>query len=423
MSPCLSPIACIKQQVSKYLEKYLATYGSPQAKFTDFDRSWSNVIVIPAYQEEASEIIQNLALIACREKFLVIVVANSYEADDKQTRAMANDLAKGVPKTPISDETYLLTYEKYDILIVDCFSESRLLKEKEGVGAARKIGCDIALRLIASKKIKSQWIYSSDADAALPENYFQSKVEQDNVATIFSFSHTYASEISKAMLLYEVKLLYYTAGLVSANSPYAYLPLGSCLCFSAEAYAKTRGFRKINAGEDFYLLNKLRKIGKVLSDKEIKISLRGRLSERTPIGTGQGTRKILNDLMKGEVVLFENPECFHQLKLVIDMIEQLALDQRKELIFPNEKIQTYLQGIQFSEHYHAKREQNPSYLVMKKHLHDWFDALKTRQFIKHLQDTHYYGIPVERLGDAFFLRCENESKAIIKECSKQIFGS
>ena len=127
--------------------------------------------------------------------------------------------------------------------------------------------------------------------------------------------------------------------------------------------------------------------------------------------------------MQGEVVLFENPECFHQLKLVIDMIEQLASDQRKELIFPNEKIQTYLQRIQFSEHYHAKREQNPSYLVMKKHLHDWFDALKTRQFIKHLQDTHYYGVPVERLGDAFFLRCENESKAIIKECSKQIFGS
>ena len=95
-----------------YLEKYLATYGSPQAKFADFDRTWSNVIVIPAYQEEASEIIQNLALIACSKKFLVIVVANSYEADDKQTQAMADDLAKGVPKTPISDETYLLTYEK-----------------------------------------------------------------------------------------------------------------------------------------------------------------------------------------------------------------------------------------------------------------------------------------------------------------------
>ena len=407
----------------EYLERYLADYGAPQAKFANFDRTWSNVIVIPAYREKASELLQNISSIASSEKFLVIVVANSHEEDDKKTKAMANDLAAGIPKIQISDEICLSTYQKYDILIVDCFSKARILKKKEGVGAARKIGCDIALSLIGSKKIKSQWIYSSDADATLPKNYFESKLKQDNVATIFSFSHTYTPQISEAMLLYEVKLLYYAAGLTSATSPYAYLPLGSCLCFSAEAYAKIRGFPKRDSGEDFYFLNKMRKIGKIQSDGEIKIFLTGRLSQRTPIGTGQGTRKILNELRQGKTVLFENPDCFRQLRLVIEMIERLALHQEKEIVFPNKKIQAYLEKIYFPAHYQMKRKQNPPYLVMKKHLEDWFDALKTRQFIRYLQTTLYHGVPIHRLGDAFFLQCENDPKTIIKECSKQIFGS
>ena len=407
----------------EHLERYLANYGAPQARFTDFDRTWSNVIVIPAYQEKASELLQNISSIASSDKFLVIVVVNSHEENEKKTLAMANDLATGVPKIRISDEICLLTFQKYDILMVDCFSKARILKKKEGVGAARKIGCDIALSLIGSKKIKSQWVYSSDVDAILPKNYFESKLQQDNVAIVFSFSHTYTPQISEAMLLYEVKLFYYVAGLISANSPYAYLPLGSCLCFSAEAYAKIRGFPKRNSGEDFYFLNKIRKIGKIQSDQEIKIYLRGRLSERTPIGTGQGTTRILNELRQGKAVLFENPECFRQLRLVIEMIERLALHQEQEIVFPNKEVQGYLEKIRFPEHYQTKREQNPPYLVMKKHLEDWFDALKTRQFIRHLQTNLYHGVPLNRLGDAFFLQCESDSKAIIRKCSKQIFGS
>ena len=123
-------------------------------------------------ERKPQRLIQNISSIASSEKFLVIVVANSHEEDDKKTQAMANDLAAGIPKIQISDEICLSTYQKYDILIVDCFSKARILKKKEGVGAARKIGCDIALSLIGSKKIKSQWIYSSDADATLPKKLF-----------------------------------------------------------------------------------------------------------------------------------------------------------------------------------------------------------------------------------------------------------
>ena len=178
-----------------------------------------------------------------------------------------------------------------------------------------------------------------------------------------------------------------------------------------------------DSGAGFYFLNKMRKIGKIQSDREIKIFLRGRLSQRTPIGTGQGTRKILNELRQGKTVLFENPDCFRQLRLVIEMIERLALHQEKEIVFPNKKIQAYLEKIYFPAHYQMKRRQNPPYLVMKKHLEDWFDALKTRQFIRTCKIRIIMECPLTDSEMHFFFNVKMNPKAIIKECSKQIFGS
>ena len=45
-----------------------------------------------------------------------------------------------------------------------------------------------------------------------------------------------------------------------ARSPYAFHTIGSTMAVSANHYAKVRGFPKREAGEDFYLLNKLAKV-------------------------------------------------------------------------------------------------------------------------------------------------------------------
>jgi hypothetical protein len=42
---------------------------------------------------------------------------------------------------------------------------SQGLPHKEGVGLARKIGCDIALSLYERGTLKSRWLHTTDADA------------------------------------------------------------------------------------------------------------------------------------------------------------------------------------------------------------------------------------------------------------------
>ncbi len=380
------------------------------------------MIVIPAHKECASALLKNLSKIKIKKKFLVIIVANTYEPSDTWTSEMAEKLGANKKKTQITSEISLLMASSFDLLLVDCFSGTRVLKKKEGVGAARKIGCDLAVNLIHSGNIDSQWIYSSDADAMLPENYFQGNMGTNCVATHFAFSHRSERKLSEATGLYELKVLYYAAGLSNANSIYAYPSLGSCICFSAEAYAKTRGFPKRNAGEDFHFLNKVRKIGAVNCDRNIRISLDGRLSKRTPIGTGQGISHFQACLLKGEQPLFEHPDCFKELRTTIEAMEILSFQQTKNPIFPNKRIQAYMEKIGFLEHYEIKRKQTPSPQVMKKHFEDWFDGLKTRQFIRYFQDAFFGKVSRTKLSEGWFLKCGNGIATLRDFCEKQVFS-
>ena len=66
---------------------------------------------------------------------------------------------------------------------------------------------------------------------------------------------------------------------------------------NAEHYAQSAGFPKLAAGEDFYLLNKLAKIGKIIPLKIINqpIYIQARISNRTPFGTGPALDKIIDN--------------------------------------------------------------------------------------------------------------------------------
>ena len=62
-----------------------------------------------------------------------------------------------------------------------------------------------------------------------------------------------------------LSLRYYVAGMKYARSHLTHFhTIGSTMAVRASYYAKVRGFPKREAGEDFYLLNKLAKVGTVL---------------------------------------------------------------------------------------------------------------------------------------------------------------
>ena len=79
--------------------------------------------------------------------------------------------------------------------------------------------------------------------------------------------------------------------------------MGSCLAVRPEAYAAVRGFPRKNAAEDFYVLDKLAKVGTIARLAGTPLLLEGRLSDRVPFGTG----KALSDLVSKKKALVRIP--------------------------------------------------------------------------------------------------------------------
>ena len=262
---------------------------------------------------------------------------------------------------------------------------------------------DIAASLINQGVVSGNWLFTTDADAELPENYFNVETGSADAAFIYPFKHVAQPGLELPMQLYELSMLYYVAGLRWANSPYAYPTIGSTISCSVDRYAAVRGFPKRNTGEDFYLLNKLRKTGKVRLGDGDPIIISGRISDRVPIGTGQAIRAIhALDSPIAEFTL-EHPRCFSQLKRFLNWLDGVSDTQPDQLSTGDPNTDGYVRQIGLIGHYEHKRQQSPTPAVMRKHLDDWFDGLKTRQFIHHFRDQRFGRVTLAELESTPFM--------------------
>lgn len=312
-------------------EKYLAEYAEPGHPIHGH---WESVVVIPSRREDLllSACIRSLTRAAQGIKALAIIVINGDIHEETENQKTWDDITiLGMPRD-ISADLRLVERSNLDILLINRFCDEHRFKIKDGVGLARKTGCDFALRLIQQGSISSRWIRSTDADVLVPENYFCDQnftAEHHLSARIFAFHHTSRADSLQidAMNHYERFLNYYVAGLKYAGSPYAFHSVGSTLCIHKSAYAHVRGFPNRLAGEDFYLLNKIRKIGTIIEDDTIDLAIEGRVSDRTPFGTGQSIMSILDKLESGQEYLVFDPKIFLRLRF---FLQELALASRSE---------------------------------------------------------------------------------------------
>ncbi|MCA9583273.1 MAG: hypothetical protein KC416_15845, partial [Myxococcales bacterium] len=160
------------------------------------------------------------------------------------------------------------------------------------VGLARKLGADVVLGLAAGGGLRSEWIHTTDADAALPPDYFQRVSEGEAPGEVGAVTYPFRHRLEgtaaerRALAEYDEYLRYYVAGLAYARSSYAHFSIGSTVAFRASHYAGVRGFPKRAAGEDFHFLNKVAKVARIRSLGGAPLVLSGRCSTRTPFGTG-----------------------------------------------------------------------------------------------------------------------------------------
>jgi hypothetical protein len=286
------------------------------------------------------------------------------------------------------------------VLLVDRFTR-RPLPKKYGVGLARKIGADIALNLIARGVVDSSWIHTSDADTILPDTYFSILDNSVTAATVvLPYRHLCADDdIGRATRLYELQMRDYVLGLTNAGSRYAYHSLGSTLIINSTDYARVRGFPKRNGGEDFYLLNKIAKVGNIVSLSAPEIHILARNSDRAPFGTGPAVARLLSSGPLDQIECFYNPEVFVSLRLWLNAIPDTWQQPLSGIPIATVTRQV-LQCMAVDGAINSARRNSRTLATYTRHIHAWFDAFKTLRFIHLLRDHGLSNVTLANSGIA-----------------------
>ena len=187
-----------------------------------------------------------------------------------------------------------------NLFIIDKSSKGKGWRLKHsGVGHARKVLMDA----IVEKANDNDIIVSMDADVEVSSNYLASveKIFGRNpkaVALANPYYHRLSGieDIDRNMLRYEIYMRSYTINMLRINSPYSFTAFGSVISLPVWAYRKIRGITPKSSGEDFYLLQKLRKMGTVLLHNDEIVYPATRISHRVPFGTGPAISKSMDDL-------------------------------------------------------------------------------------------------------------------------------
>ena len=406
--------------LDRYLKRHIET-GLPDCP--EPGEEWQHTLVVPAYREAPGMLARLRRLPPGPGRTLVILVLNRPDSDPDEEANHALREALG-PLPP--SENCALKPDGPHISALNpqtdlyCHDMERLqgpCPQAQGVGLARKTGFDIALKWMSEGGIRDGWICSTDADAQLPGDYFLRLQNTADIATCLPFWHAPGSDpgCNRATALYELRLHHYVLGLDYARSPYAWHSLGSCLAVRADAYAQVRGFPRRAGGEDFYLLSKLAKVGRIATPGGACIALQSRDSQRVPFGTGPAVTKIGAARDPMSLPLYYHPGCFEALRAVLDALPQMrqatlaglpALLAARGLDAPMQRACcNVLESLGLPEALAHCRRQGRTPDQFLRQFHQWFDAFRTLKFIHRLRAAGWPDQPlasVQQLAPPFW---------------------
>ena len=435
----------------KSIKKYYSTYAEEESKsmLSAFESIkfgiYDSVVIIPARFEEASlsSLFLSLSKAAEMQKnfnVLVIIIINNNHLDlpekiqeNQRTLLFWKDQLKGA-SVKFENNSSFGSWCGLDLFFWDKSSSGHSFTNKQGVGLARKLGSDFAVGLFLQKSLKCKYIITTDADVLVPDDYFEGYTNLDvkNIsAQLYPFIHQPFSKsenlANRALALYDNYLHYYVEGLRQCNSPYAFYTIGSTISFSIEGYCQVRGFAKKKlAGEDFYFLNKLRKIASIHQRQTKAIIIRARLSQRVPFGTGPAVSKICQTLLEGDKYQVFHPLCFYCLKVWLNCAENYCTNQSFEIFTKELKKQlSILSHILFiyswEEYEYLCQERNfmlllegskvLSYLPKfdkifpknsKRLFHEAFDGFKTLKFLNYIKKNWICEVSFNKLSYSKF---------------------
>ena len=395
-----------------YLEKYSA--GKNWNLVAGNVEDISQVVVIPAYAEKEM-LFSTLVSLAQNptpslEYSLIMCIVNN--KSDTPPAQISNNQAtikyldalvrrKALGKFNFDQKIYQQLIKvadaKLKLSYIDASSEGcEIPKKAGGVGMARKIGMDMALRLLKNSSSEKKLIISLDADTLVQtnyltaiKNYFTSKTKTAIVAYEHQMPVNYDEQA--AIICYEIFLRYWVLGLKYAQSPWAFHSIGSTIVTSMDAYLQVRGMNKRAAGEDFYFLNKLAKIGHIGYIKNTRVFPSARHSSRVPFGTGKSVERFLSGQTK-EYLLYD-PRIFTIISQWLELMGNALLKHEDEILKEahriNPALNSFLVGNRFADVWSKIRRNAKEEKTLRRQFNDWFDGFKTFKLINYFTRSVY----------------------------------
>lgn len=379
-----------------HINKYLNKFSSSKWKtYHSHSRKYKTIIVIPAISE-----FENLGLLleslsqndnTYFSETLILFVINNLESTSEKIKL---DNLKSIEL--LKELSYSYSIEsQLNIDFIDSSTENNELDEKNGgVGLARKIGMDLALTLFDYNSSSQNLLVCLDGDCTVEPNYIttiRNYFNKNNItAGYVNFKHMDVLDVGneKAIINYEIFLRYYVLGLIYAKSPYAYNSIGSTMVCDSDGYIKVQGMNKRKAAEDFYFMEKLSKITKIIKIDGTAVLPSSRGSWRVPFGTGQRVNRFL-DNVQDEYILY-SPKSFELLKKWIELFHSddilTAENYLTEAKGISETLFDFLTQNNFSKNWEQILQNSGSNAQINKQKSLWFDGFRTLKLIHYLRD-------------------------------------
>ncbi len=266
--------------------------------------------------------------------------------------------------------------------IIDQSSSGNGWKGKAlGVGQARKVIMDAINKVAQPDDV----IVSLDSDTLIEPDYLTS-IEKvfERFPMAVALSNPYYHRLSgdetldRAMLRYEIYMRYYAINMWRIGSPYSFTALGSAIALPVSAYRKIGGMTAKKSGEDFYLLQKLRKTGWIANFNSSIVFPGTRYSDRVFFGTGpaliKGSSGNWDSYPIYDYRLFDQVESTY--KVFLNLLETIQETPMTEFL-----------NQQFGEDdiFEPLRQNHKNVSTFVKACHHKVDGLRILQFLKYQQ--------------------------------------
>ncbi|MFY0674295.1 MAG: hypothetical protein JXQ87_12885 [Bacteroidia bacterium] len=377
-------------------------------------------IVVPVYKEKSIlPIFKSLQIQSrptCKVEVLFVFNASEIESD---LNISINEIAKEELDKEISN------LESNEVISFFTCEFNNLPKKHAGVGLARKIGMDEAVRRFEQIGIDGL-IVNIDADCTVSENYlveiekhFQSQ-KTDGCGIYFEHPlDNEDQEINDAIIQYELYLRYYVNMQRIIGFPWAFQTIGSAMAVKSSVYQKQGGMNKRKAGEDFYFLQKIIELGNFSELNSATVYASARKSDRVPFGTG----KAVSDIIESDTPYgFYNPKSFYLLKEFFGLIPLLHQTEQNDIETILNELDFELNAFLIENNWIQKINQVKNFTSdlssFRKRLFREFNAFQLMKYLHYMRDVHAENINVNAAVDHLFpllgLRIENSLENNLK---------